>query len=102
MTLKNNYKNIITKTILKVALITLNRPESLNALSKDLITDLNDALNIIEHDENLSVIVITGSSKAFAAGSDIKEMIEKSFITESTDNFFEGDIHFGFNISRTF
>ena len=52
----------------------------LNALSKDLITDLNDALNIIEHDENLSVIVITGSSKAFAAGADIKEMISKSFI----------------------
>ena len=43
MTLKNNYKNIITKTISKVALITLNRPESLNALSKDLIADLNDA-----------------------------------------------------------
>ena len=41
MNLKNNYKNIITKVISKVALITLNRPEVLNALSKDLITDLN-------------------------------------------------------------
>jgi enoyl-CoA hydratase len=70
-----------------VALITLNRPEALNALSKDLITDLNDALNIIEHDENLSVIVITGSSKAFAAGADIKEMISKSFIDLVNNDF---------------
>ena len=80
MTLKNNYKNIITKTISKVALITLNRPEALNALSKDLIADLNDALNIIENDENISVLVITGSKKAFAAGADIKEMEKKTFI----------------------
>ena len=80
MRLKNNYKNIKIKVISKVVLITLNRPEALNALSRDLITDLNDALDIIENDEDLSVIVITGSRKAFAAGADIKEMISKDFI----------------------
>jgi len=87
MNLKNNYKNIITKTISKVALITLNRPESLNALSKDLIADLNDALDIIENNENISVIVITGSKKAFAAGADIKEMKNKTFIDLINNDF---------------
>ena len=87
MILKNNYKNITTKVISKVALITLNRPEALNALSKDLITDLNDALEIIENDETISVIVITGSSKAFAAGADIKEMLSKSFIDIVNNDF---------------
>ena len=87
MVLKNNYKNIITKTISKVALITLNRPEALNALSKDLIADLNDALNIIENDKNISVIVVTGSKKAFAAGADIKEMEKKTFIDLINNDF---------------
>ena len=87
MTLKDNYKNIITKVISKVALITLNRPEALNALNKDLITDLNDALNIIENDKNISVIVVTGSKKAFAAGADIKEMEKKTFIDLINNDF---------------
>jgi len=87
MRLKNNYKNIKIKVISKVVLITLNRPEVLNALSRDLITDLNGALDIIENDENLSVIVITGSRKAFAAGADIKEMISKDFIDIVNNDF---------------
>ena len=87
MRFKNNYKNIKIKVISKVVLITLNRPEALNALSRDLITDLNDALDIIENDENLSVIVITGSRKAFAAGADIKEMISKNFIDIINNDF---------------
>ena len=57
MVLKNNYKNIITKIISKVALITLNRPEALNALSKDLITDLNDALNIKKYYLNIYKVI---------------------------------------------
>ena len=56
----DNYKNIIVETFDRVVLIKLNRPNALNALSKDLITDLNHALNIIEKDKALSVIVITG------------------------------------------
>ena len=87
MRLKNNYKNIKIKVISKVVLITLNRPEALNALSRDLIIDLNEALDIIENDENLSVIVITGSRKAFAAGADIKEMISKDFIDIVNNDF---------------
>ena len=79
MKLKNNYKNIIVEVYEKVVLLKLNRPDSLNALSKALIEDLNHALDIIENDPNYSVIVLTGNGKAFAAGADIKEMMSKSF-----------------------
>ena len=79
MKLENNYKNIIVEIYEKVVLLKLNRPDSLNALSKGLIEDLNHALGIIENDPNYSVIVLTGNGKAFAAGADIKEMMSKSF-----------------------
>ena len=79
MSFKEIYKNIKIKVIEKVILITLNRPEALNALSSNLIDDLNHALSVAEKDKNISVIVLTGSSKAFAAGADIKEMSSKSF-----------------------
>ena len=79
MSFKEKYKNIKIKVTEKVILITLNRPEALNALSSNLIDDLNHALSVAEKDKNISVIVLTGSSKAFAAGADIKEMSSKSF-----------------------
>jgi len=81
------YKTIIVEIYEKVALITLNRPESLNALSNNLIEDLNNALDLVEKDEGLSVIVITGSNKAFAAGADIKEMYSKTFIDVVNNDF---------------
>ena len=87
MGFKENYENITIKLIAKVILITLNRPKALNALSSALIDDLNHALSVAEKNKNISVIVVTGSSKAFAAGADIKEMISKSF-TDLIDNDF--------------
>ena len=87
MDFKENYENITIKLIAKVILITLNRPKALNALSSALIDDLNHALSVAEKNKNISVIVVTGSSKAFAAGADIKEMISKSF-TDLIDNDF--------------
>ena len=87
MGFKENYENITIKLIAKVILITLNRPKALNALSSALIDDLNHALSIAEKNRNISVIVVTGSSKAFAAGADIKEMISKNF-TDLIDNDF--------------
>jgi len=79
MKLENKYKNILIEMHNRVVLLKLNRPDSLNALSKGLIEDLNHALNIIEMNSSYSVIVITGVGKAFAAGADIKEMSSKSF-----------------------
>ena len=87
MGFKENYENITIKLIAKVILITLNRPKALNALSSALIDDLNHALSVAEKNKNISVIVVTGSSKAFAAGADIKEMISKNF-TDLIDNDF--------------
>lgn len=59
-----------------VATLTINRPQQLNALNKDTIAELSSALNIIQHNSNIRVVIITGSGdKAFVAGADIKEFI---------------------------
>ena len=57
-----------------VGIVTLNRPKALNALCNALITELNEQLRILDADESVGCIIITGSEKAFAAGADIKEM----------------------------
>ena len=81
------YKNIIFKEEGKVCTIQLNRPGNLNALCDELITEVNDCLNYIEHNNNLSVLVLKGSEKAFAAGADILEMSKKSYIDHINRDF---------------
>ncbi|UUS59093.1 MULTISPECIES: enoyl-CoA hydratase [unclassified Acinetobacter] len=71
-----------------VGLITLNRPQALNALNSTLIQDLNLALDDLDRDSSIGCMVITGSEKAFAAGADIKEMAELSFPNIYLDDFF--------------
>ncbi|MGE8571830.1 MAG: enoyl-CoA hydratase [Acinetobacter amyesii] len=71
-----------------VGLITLNRPQALNALNSTLIKDLNLALDDLDRDPTIGCMVITGSEKAFAAGADIKEMAELSFPNIYLDDFF--------------
>ncbi|MCS7161891.1 MAG: enoyl-CoA hydratase-related protein [Bacteroidia bacterium] len=63
-----------------VALIRLNRPESLNALNRALVAELTDTLLEMEREEAIRAIVITGNERAFAAGADIKEMAEDSAV----------------------
>ncbi len=70
-----------------VALITLNRPDALNALNDALIADLGQAIDTFEADDSIGCIVITGSEKAFAAGADIKEMQSKSYMDVYKENF---------------
>jgi enoyl-CoA hydratase len=74
------YENILVEKRGPVGLITLNRPDALNALCAALITDLGDALDAFEADDAIGAIVLTGSAKAFAAGADIKEMQSKSYM----------------------
>ena len=81
------YKSIIVETRGHVGLITLNRPKALNALNAALIGELNQALDGYEADDDVRAIVITGSERAFAAGADVKEMSEKSFIDVVRDDF---------------
>jgi enoyl-CoA hydratase len=73
------YQNILVETRGAVGLITLNRPQALNALCDALIRELGGALDAFESDAAIGVVVLTGSEKAFAAGADIKEMAAKSF-----------------------
>ncbi|MEW5963689.1 MAG: enoyl-CoA hydratase [Pseudomonadota bacterium] len=72
-------ETIIVATKGRVGIITLNRPQALNALNSTLIKELNAALDAFEADAGIGAIVITGSEKAFAAGADIKEMQAKTF-----------------------
>lgn len=73
----------------QVALITLNRPKALNALNDDLIGELSDAAEGYDRDTSVGAIVITGSTKAFAAGADIKEMAPKSYMDTYMEDMFE-------------
>ena len=74
------YETIIVEIEDHVALITLNRPDALNALSDRLLGELVTALEEAQANEKVRCIVITGSDKAFAAGADIKMMSEKTFV----------------------
>ncbi len=68
------YETILTEKRGPVGLVTLNRPQARNALNNQLLHELMDALEAFEGDPSISVMVITGNEKAFAAGADIKEM----------------------------
>ncbi|MGI9385449.1 MAG: enoyl-CoA hydratase [Methyloligellaceae bacterium] len=81
------YENIIAETKGKVGLITLHRPDALNALNSALVAELGQALDGFEADAKIGCIVITGSEKAFAAGADIKEMQPKSYMDAYKGDF---------------
>lgn len=67
---------ILTEIRGRVGLITLNRPQALNAFNNQMLGELFDALEALDQDEKVGAMVITGNEKAFAAGADIKEMAE--------------------------
>ena len=81
------YTAIETRTEEKVRVVTLSRPEAMNALNTQLMDELTDALTKADADPAVSVIIITGSEKAFAAGADIKEMAEKTAMEAYTEDF---------------
>ncbi|WAB96391.1 MULTISPECIES: enoyl-CoA hydratase [Pseudomonas] len=72
----------------KVGLITLNRPQALNALNAQIVSEINQALDQLERDPNIGCVVLTGSAKAFAAGADIKEMAELKYPQIYVDDLF--------------
>lgn len=72
------FKTIIFEKEDNIGILTINRPDKLNAISNELIKELNDLLDDIENDENLRALVITGEGdKAFVAGADIKELVDR-------------------------
>ncbi|MDI1281499.1 enoyl-CoA hydratase [Brevundimonas sp.] len=70
------------------AVVTLNRPEALNALNSTLFAELAAFLDTVEQDDSVRCLVLTGSAKAFAAGADIKEMADQTYAQMYTGNFF--------------
>ena len=73
------YQNILTERIDKIALITLNRPEKLNAMSYELGCELDEELTKIENDDNVRVAILTGAGpRAFSAGGDIYQMVKST------------------------
>lgn len=81
------HETIKVETRGKVGLVTLHRPDALNALNSTLIRELNEALDAFERDQAIGAVVITGSDKAFAAGADIKEMKDLSFPSTYLEDF---------------
>ena len=81
------FQNIIVETKDKVGVITLNRPQALNALNSALVAELNQAVDAFEADPAIGAILITGSEKAFAAGADIKEMQSKTYQEVYAEDF---------------
>ena len=85
-----SYETILVEKRDAVTLVTLNRPQALNALNTQVMLDLIDAFAKYDADPSQRCLVLTGSEKAFAAGADIKEMQPMGFAKAYGDNFFGG------------
>lgn len=86
----SDYETIILERRDRVALITLNRPEALNALNLAMMNELVTLAGELDADESVGAIVITGSPRAFAAGADIKEMAGNSYMDAYLVDWFSG------------
>src|SRR3954462_12263313 len=82
-----SYETILVETKGKVGIVRLNRPQALNALNTRVQADMTIALDAFGADPNIMCVILTGSEKAFAAGADIKEMQEKSYMDAFMGNF---------------
>ena len=82
-----SYQNILVESRGRVGIIRFNRPQALNALNAALVVELNAAIDAFEADDNIGCLIVTGSEKAFAAGADIKEMADKSYIDVLLSDF---------------
>ncbi len=86
------YKTIIVDTDDHITTIRLNRPDALNALNAELLSELADAVRDASGNEKVRCIILTGSEKAFAAGADISEMADKSFVEVFASDMFAPEI----------
>ncbi|MFN4225737.1 MAG: enoyl-CoA hydratase [Hyphomonas sp.] len=84
-----SYKTLITEAVPEdgYAIIQMNRPESLNALSEEMMTELTAALDRFEADDDILCIILTGSKRAFSGGADVKEIKDKTFPQSYYEDF---------------
>ena len=85
-----DYSTILVETRGAVTLVTLNRPQVLNALNSEVLRELIEVFAAYDADDSQRCLVLTGSEKAFAAGADIKEMQAQGFADMYSSNFFAG------------
>ena len=88
--MREQYTNILVERRGRVGLVTLNRPEALNALNKATMDELVAAVSAMDVDPEVGAVVLTGSAKAFAAGADIKEMQSKGYMDMYAADWFRG------------
>src|SRR6187455_2063938 len=85
-----DYTTVLVEKRGAVTLVTLNRPEALNALNNEVLKELIDVFGAYDSDDSQRCLVLTGSEKAFAAGADIKEMSNQGFADMYSSDFFAG------------
>jgi len=85
--MSEQYANILVERRGAVGIVTLNRPQALNALNAALVAEIGRALDDLEGDDAIGAIVLTGNEKAFAAGADIKEMADKTYMQAYAEDF---------------
>jgi enoyl-CoA hydratase len=84
------YKTITFEQKGRVAVVTLNRPDSLNALNAEIMSEVAACFAAIDRNPGLAVSILTGAGRAFAAGADIKEMQPQSFSDMYVEDYFAG------------
>ncbi|NRA86368.1 MAG: enoyl-CoA hydratase/isomerase family protein [Rhizobiales bacterium] len=84
------YSTIETEVHGRVGVIRFNKPKTLNALATDIATELANAARAFDADDNIGVIMLTGSGKAFVAGADISEMVDLTYEEVYSKNYFTG------------
>jgi enoyl-CoA hydratase len=82
------YETLIVEIEDYTCLIRLNRPDAMNALNIKMMSELADAITAADRNDKIRCIVVTGSDKAFAAGADVREMAEKSYVDVYFDDLF--------------
>ena len=83
-----DYETILTSKEGMLGIITLNRPQAMNALNPKLVEEVSSALAAFEKDDDVRCVVMTGNEKAFSAGADIKEMVEKTAVEMAMSGHF--------------
>jgi len=84
-----SYENILTRIEGRAGIVQLNRPQALNALNRELMTELMDALIAYDRDPSVGCMVVCGNERAFAAGADIKEMAAATPTSMMTNSFID-------------
>jgi len=85
-----SYETLLVETQGPVTIVRINRPQALNALNSQVLTDLIEVFGKYDADPDQRCAILTGSEKAFAAGADIKEIQAKGFAAMFAENFFQG------------